>query len=206
MQTYEIKVLEVSASARSAESASRELSNNLIEALDDRYGGVRRVQRDLIQGIPFVDEAWIDANFTPDESRSEQHHAALAFSDTLVAELQEADVLVIGVPMYNFNIPASLKAWIDMISRARLTFRYTENGPRGLLQNKKAYLVVATGGVPVGSPMDFATPYLKHALGFIGITDVEIIAADKLNNQADESMDAARARIAELIHLSPRAA
>lgn len=206
MPSNELKVLEVSASARSATSASRELSSNLIEALDDRYNGVRSVQRDLSGGIPFVDEAWIEANFTPDESRSEKHHAALAFSDTLVGELEEADVLVIGVPMYNFNIPASLKAWIDMIARARLTFRYTENGPKGLLENKKAYLVVATGGVPVGTPMDFATPYLRHALGFIGITDVEIIAADKLNNQADESMDAARARIAELIHLSPRAA
>lgn len=206
MQTNKPRVLEVSASARSTTSASRKLSSNLIEALDDRYGGVRRVQRDLSGGIPFVDEAWIEANFTPDESRSEKHRAALAFSDTLVAELEEADVIVIGVPMYNFNIPASLKAWIDMICRARLTFRYTEDGPKGLLENKKAYLVVATGGVPVGTPMDFATPYLKHALGFIGITDVQIIAADKLNSHADESMDAARVRIAELIHLSPRAA
>ncbi len=127
-------------------------------------------------------------------------------SDSLVAELKDADVLVIGVPIYNFNVPASLKAWIDMIARARLTFRYTENGPEGLLQGKKAYLVVATGGVPVGSPVDFATPYLKHALGFIGITDVEIIAADRLNSQADEAMDSARARIAELIHLAPQAA
>lgn len=206
MQINELNVLQVNASARTAASTSRELSDNLIEALDDRYGGVRQVHRDLSRRIPFVDEAWIEANFTPDESRSETHHAALAFSDTLVAELKEADVLVIGVPMYNFNIPASLKAWIDMIARARLTFRYTENGPKGLLENKKAYLVVATGGVPVGSPMDFATPYLKHALGFIGITDVQIIAADRLNSHADESMDAARARIAELIHLSPRAA
>ncbi|MGI9238908.1 MAG: FMN-dependent NADH-azoreductase [Woeseiaceae bacterium] len=206
MQTNELRVLAIGASARSAASASRELSNNLIDALDDRFGGVRRVRRDLSTGMPFVDETWIGANFTPEESRSKQHHATLAFSDTLVAELEEADVLVIGVPMYNFNIPASLKAWIDMVARARRTFRYTENGPKGLLENKKAYLLVTTGGVPVGSPMDFATPYLKHALGFLGITDIDIIAADKLNNQADESMDAARARIAELVHLSPRAA
>lgn len=206
MQTNEIRVLEVSASARSAQSASRELSRNLINALDDRYGNVQTVRRDLSDGISFVDEAWIEANFTPAESRSDRHQEALAFSDSLVAELKSADVLVIGVPLYNFSIPATLKAWIDMVSRARLTFRYTESGPKGLLEGKKAYVVVATGGVPVGSPVDFATPYLKHALGFIGITDVEIIAADRLNSQADESMDEARARIAELVHLTPRAA
>lgn len=206
MQTNELKVLEVSASARNAPSASRKLSRNLIEALDDRYGNVRTVRRDLGAGIPFVDEAWIEANFTPEESRTGKHLEALAFSDSLVAELQAADVLVIGTPIYNFTIPASLKAWIDMVARARLTFRYTTNGPKGLLEGKKAYLVVATGGVPVGSPADFATPYLRHALGFMGITDIEIIAADRLNSQADEAMDAARARIAELIHLSPRAA
>ncbi len=206
MQENEIKVLEVSASARRSGSASRELSRDLINALDDRYGNVRTVRRDLSDGIPFVDEAWIEANFTPEESRTARHRDALSVSDSLVAELQAADVIVIGAPMYNFSIPASLKAWIDMVTRARLTFRYTENGPEGLLKGKKAYLVVATGGVPVGSPVDFATPYLRHALGFIGIDDVEIIAADRLNSQAEDSMDAARAAIAKLIHLSPRAA
>lgn len=206
MPDQPINVLEVSASARLAGSASRELSGNLIDALSDRLGEVQVKRRDLSEGIPLVDAAWIEANFTPEEDRTERHREALAISDSLVAELKDADVLVIGVPIYNFNVPASLKAWIDMISRARLTFRYTDNGPEGLLQGKKAYLVVATGGVPVGSPVDFATPYLKHALGFIGITDVEIIAADRLNSQADEAMDSARARIAELIHLAPQAA
>jgi FMN-dependent NADH-azoreductase len=206
MPAQPINVLEVSASARINGSASRELSGNLLDALSDRHGDVQVTRRDLSQGISFVDSAWIEANFTPAETRTRKHHDALAESDSLVAELADADVLVIGVPMYNFNISASLKAWIDMTARARLTFRYTENGPEGLLKGKKAYLVVSTGGVPVGSPVDFATPYLKHALGFIGITDVEIIAADRLNSQADESMDAARARIAELIHLAPQAA
>lgn len=206
MPDQSIKVLEVSASARVNGSASRELSRNLIDALSDRHGDIQVRRRDLSDGIPFVEEAWIEANFTPEESRTQKHRDALAISDSLVAELKDADVLVIGVPIYNFNVPASLKAWIDMVARARLTFRYTENGPEGLLQGKKAYLVVATGGVPVGSPVDFATPYLKHALGFIGISDIEIIAADRLNSQADEAMDAARARIAELIHLAPQAA
>ena len=206
MKSNPLKVLEVSASARGAESASRALSRNLIDALDDRYGNVRIVRRDLAAGIPFVDEAWVEANFTPDEARTGKHREALAFSDSLVAELKNADVLVISTPIYNFTIPASLKAWIDMVARARLTFRYTEDGPRGLLEGKKAYVVVASGGVPVGSPVDFATPYLRHALGFIGITDVEFIAADRLNSRADEALDAARSRIADLIHLSAHAA
>jgi len=206
MQDEKTRVLEVSASGRMNGSASRELTRDLIAALDDRYGNVETVRRDLARGMPFVDEAWIEANFTPEDTRTATQRNALAFSDELAAELQNTDVLVIGVPIYNFSIPAALKAWIDMICRARLTFRYTENGPEGLLNGKKAYLVVATGGVPVGSPMDFATPYLKHALAFVGITDIELIAADKLNSKRAESMDAARAHIAEMIHLAPQAA
>jgi len=91
-----------------------------------------------------------------------------------------------------------------MISRARLTFRYTENGPVGLLREKKAYIVVASGGVPVGSDYDFATPYLRHALAFVGITDIEFIAAEQLNSKRDESIDAARVQIADLVYTTPR--
>jgi FMN-dependent NADH-azoreductase len=167
------------------------LTGEIIEALGIREGNVSVDRRDLSNGVSVVDEPWINANFTPDEERT---------SDALVAELQSADVIVIGSPIYNFSIPAALKAWIDKIARARLTFRYTENGPEGLLKDKKAYLVIASGGVPVDSPVDFATPYLRHALGFIGITDIEVIAADQLNGHADKSIDAARIRIADLVH------
>ena len=206
MKATNKQVLKISSGGRLDGSVSRDLSDNLIFAIEDRYGAADIVHRDLAAGIPFVDEAWIEANFTPEERRTEKQRETLDFSDALVAELRNADVLVIGVPMYNFSITAALKAWIDMIARARLTFRYTENGPEGLLRGKKAYLVVATGGVPVGSPMDFATPYLRHALTFVGITDVEIVAADRLNSDAEESVDKARARIADLIHLTPHAA
>ena len=112
-------------------------------------------------------------------------------------------MLVIGSPIYNFGVPAALKAWVDMIARARLTFRYTANGPEGLLIGKKAYVVIASGGVPVDSAVDFATPYLRQALSFVGISDAEVIAADQLNKKAEESIDAARMRIAELIHTAP---
>lgn len=206
MNAKKLNVLEVSASARRAGSASRALTRDLINALEGRYGNLEVVRRDLGDGLPFVDEAWIEANFTADESRHDKHREALALSDSLVAELKKADVVVIGVPVYNFSIPAVLKAWIDMVARARLSFRYTDEGPEGLLKGKKAYLVVATGGVSVGSAADFATPYLRHVLGFLGIDDVEVIAADGLSSNAEESMDAARSAIADLIHLAPLAA
>lgn len=201
-----LKILEVQASARAAGSMSRELTADLIAALEDRYGKTAITQRDLARGLPFIDEAWVGANFTPDEERTSTHRQILSRSDDLVAELRAADVIVIGAPIYNFSIPAVLKAWIDMIARARLTFRYTETGVEGLLKGKKAYVVVPSGGVPIGSPADFATPYLRHALGFVGITDVEFIGAQGADRGNDEALDAARARIAELIHLSPRAA
>jgi FMN-dependent NADH-azoreductase len=199
-----LRVLEVAASGRNDGSVSRMLSADLIGALEERHGTVDLTRRDLNKGLPFVDDAWINANFTAPEERSAEQRAVLAESDALVAELKAADVLVIGAPIYNFSIPAALKAWIDMVARARVTFRYTENGPKGLLEGKKAYVIIASGGVPVDSAVDFATPYLRHALAFIGITDVEVIAAERLNSNAEESIDAARVRIAELVHTAPR--
>ena len=204
--TTPLKILEVQASARDTGSISRELAADLIAALEDRHGELDITRRDLAKGLPFVDEAWVGANFTPDEDRTSSHRQILSRSDDLVAELEAADVLVIGAPIYNFSVPAVLKAWIDMICRARLTFRYTDTGIEGLLKGKKAYVVVPSGGVPVGSPADFATPYLRHALGFIGIDDVEFIGAQGADRGNDEALDAARAKIAELIHLPPKAA
>ncbi len=201
--TRALAVLQVSASGRSSDSVSRMLTRDIIAALETRYGSVELTHRDLSTGVQFVDEGWIAANFTSDEERTREHRDALAESDKLVAELQRADVVVIGAPIYNFGIPAVLKAWVDMITRARLTFRYTADGPEGLLKVKKAYVVIASGGVPVDSPVDFATPYLRQALQFVGISDIEIIAADQLNNAADDVIDSARQHIAELIHTAP---
>ena len=206
MNEKTLQVLSINSSGRQEGSVSRELSADLIAALEDRHQSINLTQRDVGSGLPFVDAAWIEANFTPDENRTERQIETLSLSDELVEELKAADVIVLGVAVYNFSISAALKAWIDMVCRARLTFRYTEKGPVGLLQGKTVYAVVATGGVAVGSPMDFATPYLRHAFGFLGITDVQVIAADRLNSNMDESMDRARAEIAELIHLSPQAA
>lgn len=194
-------VLKLNSSGRIDGSATRALTADVVGALAARYGDVEIVERDLAAGgIPFVDEAWIAANFTPAEERTEEQRRTLALSDRLVEELRRADVLVMGVPMYNFGVPAVLKAWVDMIARARLTFRYTDSGPEGLLTGKKAYVVVASGGVAVGSETDFATPYIKQALAFVGITDVELISAERINQHGDEALDAARLQIAERVH------
>ena len=206
MNKKALKVLELSSSGRRAESVTRRLSDKMLSALESHHGTLEVSRRDLSEGLPFVDSAWIEANFTADDDRTQAHRDTLAGSDALVEEIKNADVLVIGAPIYNFSIPASLKAWIDMIARARLTFRYTETGPVGLLTGKKAYVIVATGGVPVGSAMDFATPYLRHALSFVGITDIEIIAADRINSNADDALNRAHAQIAQLFELSAFAA
>jgi FMN-dependent NADH-azoreductase len=196
-----LKVLRVDSSARRDGSVSRRVADTLIEQLEMREGSVDVTVRDLGVTAPaFVDAAWVEANFTPAEQRSETKRTALAESDALVAELKAADVLVIGVPIYNFGIPAALKAWVDMVARARLTFRYTENGPMGLLRGKRAYLMVASGGTAVCSEIDFATGYLRHVLGFLGIDDVEIVAADRVMPRGEEEvMDAARHQIRQVI-------
>ena len=199
-------ILEINASARQNGSISRRLVNDLVSALEDRHEGVRITRRDVAEGLPFVDQAWVTANFTPEEERSAEDRAKLALSDELVAELEAADIVVIGTPIYNFSIPAALKAWIDMIARARKTFRYTDSGVEGLLKGKKAYVIVPSGGVEVGSAADFATPYLRHALGFVGIDDVEVVGARGADRGNDKALDDARARIAELVHLGREAA
>lgn len=178
----------VHSSARQAGSVTRTLAEELVERLGDPV-----TLRDVSGGVPLLDADWIAAR---DAGAAGQ--GAMATSDELIAELRAHDTIVIAAPVYNFSIPAALKAWIDQVARAGETFRYTAEGPQGLLTGKRAYLVVASGGTPVDGPMDFATPYLRHVLKFIGIEDVEVIAADALGNDADKVLDAARARIAAL--------
>ena len=180
-------ILRIDSSARHSGSTSRQLTEQLVTRLVEQGYGASVTHRDLANTPPaLLTENWVGANFTDEADRSVDQKATLAASDEMIAELEAADTIVIGVPIYNFSIPAALKAWIDLIARARKTFRYTEAGPEGLLRGKKAYLVVTSGGVPVGSDYDFATGYLRHVLGFVGITDVSIIAADQqmMNGEA----------------------
>ena len=185
-------ILHIDASARHEGSSSRALTDRIV----NRLGG-RKTYRDLTEALPHIDETWVGANFTPEDERTQAQRDALALSDDLISEIRDADVLVIGVPMYNFGIPAALKAWVDLVARAGVTFRYTENGPEGLLTGKRAILAVATGGTAVGSEIDFATGYMTHFLSFIGIHDVEVVAADRqmvdanaASSRADDAIDA----------------
>jgi FMN-dependent NADH-azoreductase len=190
-----LRVLRVDASARVEGSVTRQMADRLVDGLAARMGGLDVSRRDLAQGLPFVDADWVAANFTDPETRSAAQRQTLAGSDALVDEVKAADVWVIATPIYNFGVPASLKAWIDQIARARLTFRYTEQGPEGLLLNKKVYILMATGGTEVGGAIDFATPWLKFVLGFLGITDVEVVAADRGMLRGDAARQHATARI-----------
>jgi FMN-dependent NADH-azoreductase len=188
-------LLRIDASARRDGSVSRDLADSIIA----RFGDEATVTtRDLAAGLPLIDEAWIGANFTPAENRTDAQRATLALSDQLVAELQAADTLVIGLPIYNFGIPAALKAWIDLVARAGVTFRYTEAGPQGLLTGKRAIVAVASGGTQAGSDVDFATGYIRHVLGFIGITDVTFVTADRLMLDPEATLAGAAKQVAAL--------
>jgi FMN-dependent NADH-azoreductase len=194
-----MRVLRIDASARAEGSVTRQLADLMLRELDERVPGLSVARRDVAAGLPFVDAAWVGANLTEPEARNAAQRQALAKSDQLVAEVMAADVLVIATPIYNFSVPASLKAWIDQIARARLTFRYTEHGPQGLLNGKKAYVLVATGGTEVGGAIDFATPWLKFVLGFVGIADVEVIAADRGMLRGDAARQNAVDHVAQVL-------
>lgn len=187
-------ILRIDASARRSGSITRDLNDRVIERLSSE-GPVSITTRDLTEPLPLLTEEWIGANFTDPAKRSEAQKQTLALSDKLVAELKAADVLLIGLPIYNFGVPGALKAWIDLVARARETFRYSEYGPVGLLEGKRAIVTVASGGTETGSSIDFATGYLRHVLNFIGITDVEFVSADQLMIDAEASRAEAERQI-----------
>lgn len=191
-------ILHVDASQRLHGSVSRSLSKLTVDELLGRFPGARVIRRDL-RDVPLVDDEWIDANFTPLEQRTPAQHEALRGSDALVEELKSADLWVIGTPVYNFSLPPVLKAWIDQICRARVTFAYSEQGPRGLLDDRKVFLTIASGGSRVGSELEFLTPYVRHVLGFIGIRDIDIIAADQLLMAGEEKIATARRQIVDAV-------
>ena len=192
------EILRIDASARDAGSTTRALADRLVDRLVEQSPGANVTVRDLRVTPPaFLTEDWVGANLTDEAKRSAEQTALLARSEELIAEIEAADIIVITAPIYNFAIPASLKAWIDQVTRARRTFRYTETGPEGLLKGKRAFVVFASGGVPLGSRVDFASGYLRHILAFIGISDVSFIAAD--GHQTDgEAMTRAGRAIEEL--------
>lgn len=188
-------VLKLDASARRDGSVTRALTGRIAAQLAPR----RVIARDLAASpLPQIDETWVEANFTPAGQRSPEQAARLAQSDALVAELAAADTVVIGLPIYNFGVPAALKAWVDLVARAGVTFRYTAGGPEGLLAGKRAILAVASGGTAVGSEIDFATGYMRHVLGFLGIEDVTVVRADRMALDPEGAQAEAEAQVAAL--------
>ncbi|KND55366.1 FMN-dependent NADH-azoreductase [Candidatus Paraburkholderia kirkii] len=195
-------ILQINSAARSQGAQSTLLADELTAKLQQSNPGAKVVVRNLLaEGLPHLDDATLGAFFTPAEQRSADQAAINAKSEALIAELQAANIVVIAALLYNFGISSQLNAYFDWIARAGITFRYTENGPEGLVKGKKVFVVSARGGKYVGTPHDSQTPYLKSFLGFLGMTDVNFIYAEGLNmgpEAAGAALASAREAIAAL--------
>jgi FMN-dependent NADH-azoreductase len=172
-------LLFVTSSPRGRQSFSHQIARGIVDELKIRDASLRVVVRDLAkEPLAHASEDFASSRALPLDQRDAAATRALALSDDLVEELRAADVIVIAAPMHNFGIPSALKAWIDHIVRPGKTFTYSERGPRGLVEGKKVVLVLARGGVYSSGPMqpfDFQEPYLRTVLGFMGMTDVEVV-------------------------------
>ena len=186
-----MNILQINSSARRQGSHSTRLADRIVARLRAVDPEAALVVRDLTATPhPVLDEAALGALFTPAADRSDDQHARVALDDALIAEVRAADIVVLGVPMYNFGVPAQLKNWIDAIARAGVTFRYTASGPEGLLKGKKVYVALARGGRYRNTPADTQVPYLKTVLGFLGMTDLAFVYAEGLAMGADAERDA----------------
>lgn len=193
-----MKILNINSSSNRATSVSTRLGKELIAQLQSKSPSAEVIERHTTYSdLPFVTDSMLGAFFSKEDLTDAQKQI-VSVSEQLVSELTQADVIVLTAPIYNFSIPASLKAYFDLVARAGLTFKYTENGPEGLLKDKKAFIIVSSGGTEIGSDIDFAGKYIKHFLSFLGITDTEIIKLDQLMFKADEKQKEASKRISEI--------
>ena len=197
-----MKILQINASARAESGNSTRLANAITTHLKSRHPAAEVEVRDLAKNpLPFLDEAGVTAVFTPADQRTPEQVARIALDEAMIARVQAADVLVLGVPMYNFGVSVQLKSFIDSIARAGVTFRYTEAGPEGLIKGKRVYVACARGGVYRDTPADSQTPYLRQVLGFLGMTDVEFIYAEGMAlgpESVEQAFAAAQEAIANL--------
>ncbi len=195
-------LLKINASLFSSHGQSSQLTERFVTTWLDNHAGASVVTRDLAaEPVPHLDGARFMSFLAKPEERTTEQQAVVAFSDALIAEVQNADVIVIGLPMYNFGVPSTLKAYFDHIARAGVTFKYTATGPEGLLSGKKAYILAARGGMYAGTPKDSQTTYVRDFLAFLGITDVECVYAEGLNMGDDSksaALAAAHGQLAEL--------
>jgi FMN-dependent NADH-azoreductase len=174
-------LLQINASIHAGNGQSSQLANQFVAAFRQRDPSAWVIQRDLATDeVPHLTAERFGAFITKPEERSAGQHAVAAYSDTLINELKQADVIVLGLPMYNFGLPSQLKAYFDHIARAGVTFKYTATGPVGLLTGKKVYVFAARGGLYAGTPMDTQTSYVRDFLRFLGMADVEFVYAEGL--------------------------
>ncbi len=196
-----MNVLHIDSSIFGSQGVSSQLSARLLERLGAK--GATITSRSFAeQPVPHLDGAHLTALMTPVTDRSAEQQALADYSDRLIAEVQAADLLVIGVPMYNFTVPSMLKSWFDHIARAGVTFRYTANGPEGLLKGKKAVLLFSRGGLYLGTPADSQSGFVTSFLNFIGITDIEKVYAEGLSMGEEprtKALTAAHAAIDALV-------
>ena len=195
-------LLQINASISNGQSS--QLGRQFVEAFRRSNPATTLVVRDVAaaEPVPHLDGERFGAFITKAEERSAAQHTVVAYSDTLIKELQQADVIVLGLPMYNFGVPSQLKAYFDHIARAGVTFKYTDKGPVGLLTGKKAYVFAARGGVYAGTPLDTQTGYVRDFLRFIGISDVNFVYAEGLA-LSPQSKEAGLAKaVAEIVQLA----
>jgi FMN-dependent NADH-azoreductase len=188
-------LLQINTSIFSARGESSRLAERFVAAWREANPGARVVVRDLAKApVPHIDAQRFGAFLAKPAERSAEEQAVVAYSDALIAELRAADVLVLGLPMYNFGIPSTLKAYFDHIARAGVTFRYTEKGPVGLLSGKKVYVFATRGGLYAGTPRDTETAYVRDFLAFLGMDDVEFVYAEGLAMSGARQQGLARAQ------------
>jgi len=186
-------ILQVNASILANEGQSTRLADQFVAAFPDAQVIRRNLAADP---VPHLDAERFGAFVAPAEKRTPGQSRVVAYSDALIDELRRADTIVLGLPMYNFGLPSTLKAYIDHIARAGVTFRYTEKGPVGLLTGKKLYVFAARGGIYAGTPRDTQSAYVRDIFGFLGITDVEFVYAEGLAiSEAGKTASLAKARI-----------
>lgn len=187
-----MNILHLDSAITADASVSRQLTADIVARLTTAHPDAVVTYRDLNEGVPAIDTDWFQAVRVGTENPTPEQKAVIDASDRLLAEVQAADTLVIGLPVYNFSLPAQLKNWLDQIARAGLSFRYTAEGPEGLLKNKRAFVAYTAAGTPFGSDYDHASGYLRHMLGFLGITDVTFVPADGLAMDRDAGMARAK--------------
>lgn len=188
-------ILRVESSIKGEAAVSLRLTTRIIDRLRAAEPSAKVTTRDLAAGMMPIGGNWLSAVFTSPETRDAAQQATAAYADALLAEVKAADILVIALPIYNFGMPAQLKAWLDQLARKGETFYYTEAGPVGLLTGKRAIVAYTSDGTRLGSEIDFASGYLRHMLGFFGITDVEFVAADAMAFGAESAIAAAEAQV-----------